>query len=249
MKNPLVVRHIIKWYHFKFWQFKHLYTSVVHPAAASTFMQIVHKYTSIHTQRSEHTHAYITIKTPMTNRIINLWFLHVLQVHWHRHTHAINDMIDRCCCESCDRACVCAVRTICCVYEFYTVRTTRSLVRMLVSLLAHLFRPLFKLNSTRHNSLEPFQRKKKWEWNNRFNVSHFINLASMCLCTQIQNWMSAFYARYSLNIPAKNIEYIKLAGWLTDVFLNVWECVCLCVWQRLCVCLFVAAANRVWVWC
>lgn len=160
MKNPLVVLHIIKWYHFKFWQFKHLYTSVVHPAAASTFMQIVHKYTSIHTQRSEHTHAYITIKTPMTNRIINLWFLHVLQVHWHRHTHAINDMIDRCCCESCGRACVCAVRTICCVYEFYTVRTTRSLVRMLVSLLAHLFRPLFKLNSTRHNSLEPFQRKK-----------------------------------------------------------------------------------------
>lgn len=108
-------------------------------------------------------------------------------------------------------------------------------------------------NSTRLDSLEPFQRKKRMR-NNRFNVSHFINLASMCLCTQIQNWMSAFYARYSLNIPAKNY-WIYQTHWLTDCFLCVWvslrvtKTLCLFICCRCQPCVSVDICASVCVWC
>lgn len=155
----------------------------------------------------------------MTNRIINLWFVHVLQVHW----HTINDMIDRCCeCWVCAPMCV---RTICCIIHFYTVCNDTFIGSTLfASLLAHLISSA--LYSTRF-TWAIFKKKEpslqcvafyKFSQHVLVHSKTKLNVSILCLLFQLK------------------ILNIKLTECLC-------VCVCLCVWQRsaatVALCLFI----------
>lgn len=206
--------------------------------------ELAKKYTHTHTRIVIVTLAHIyanwllihaSNKNPMTNRIINLWFLHVLQVHW----HTINDMIDRCCeCWVCARMCV---RTICCIIHFYIVCNDTFIGSTLfASLLAHL------ISSALYST--------------RFTWAIFKKKEPSLQCVAFYKFSQHVLVHSKTKL---NVSILCLLFQLKILNIKLTECLCVCVCvsacdkevrpRWLCVCLYVAAANSVYVrfcvWC